>query len=283
MSTQSIPIYQTRSRPNIFDYKCFREFTKDFVEYLKETDLDFSHRRFSKSSGFKSPSILTGIISGKSGLSRQGAKKLVAGLKLGGDESKFFLKLVELANARNPAEYAVVFQQLLKDSRFSKAHPLAAAEFRYYRQWYYPAIREILLFNTLTPEEIQERLRWPVGIQEINTALNDLKELKFVSEKEGRYSSSQRLIMTPAEAPVAQLGIYQRQMLEKAHQALDELPSDRRDIRSSTMSIDKDLFPELKAYMHQVLMDVMERFESQSTKKDLVLQLNTQAFPLTRF
>lgn len=283
MNPEVSPASIVDDRPNIFDYNCFRSFVRDMVDFIRRTNKDFSHRKFSKACGFKSSSVVLSILSEKSGLSRQGARKLAQGFNLNVDERRLFLLLVDLSNARTPTEHARIYQLLLKDVQFSKAHPIAAAEFRYYRKWYYPVLRELLVVRSEDAESLQKKLRWPVELTEIQEALNDLKSLGFISEFQGKFQARQQLVVTSEEAPRQELALFQREMIEKAIESLDSLPSNRRDIRSSTMAIDGELFPELKAFLHQVLIDVVQKFEGRSSKKDLVLQLNTQAFPLTHF
>lgn len=276
-----MPAHKNLSRPRIFEFKDYRSFISAMIDYLKESSQGFSHRKFARRAGFNSPSVLLSILSKRSGLTKESARKVAKGFGLNPNEALFLLRLVQLDQARLPEAKGKIWQGILKDKHFAEIHPLAQAEFRYYSNWYYPLVREMIAMGIQAPDVIESKMEWAVTLQSIERAIEDLKAMKLVEETGGGLRVTNQSVMTEREPQAHEVLLYQREMISKAQEALTKFPRERRDIRSSTFSIDTRLLPEFKSFLQSVLVQAIEKFEKRSENPDAVYQLNLQAFPLT--
>ena len=131
-------------KPLIFNYQDYREFLKDTYSYLKKNSRYFSFRYFSKTAGFTSPNIFKLVMDGDRNLSTEGVGKFLKGLKLGKNESEFFKILVKFNQAKSSVEKQSVAEEILKFKAYRKIYPLGQAQYNYYSNWYFIAIREMV-------------------------------------------------------------------------------------------------------------------------------------------
>lgn len=267
-------------RPIIFDFFDYREFLKEMFEWVKIEDPSFSHRKFSKKAGFSSSSVLTQIINAQSGLSDEGVEKVGKGFSLKPDEIRFLLKLVKYDRAENLADRQEIYETIIKDKKFASRHPLAPAQFRYYTKWYYPLIREIILMGAETLDEIKSAICFDLPLSELELALRDLLSINLIQQKDGKFSASNQLVIAEDDKIPGLAASYHEEMIEQAKQAIKNIQREKRDIRAATMSIDSDLLPQFRSFLQQTLIDAIQRFEEMSQNKDMIFQLNIQAFPL---
>lgn len=134
-------------KPIIYDYREYHLFVSDMVIFLKNSDKNFSHRKFSKKAGFASSSFLSSIASGEKGLTPASVQKVAKAFHLTSGETRFFLKLLELKKAKLSTDKKEILEELLSDKKFCARHPLAASQYRYYSSWYYPLVRELIVMG----------------------------------------------------------------------------------------------------------------------------------------
>jgi len=94
----------------IFEYDDFRIFLKDAYVRLKSEDPKFSHRYFAKATGFRSPSQLRDIITGRRNLTASTTRKFAKAFRLNKEETHFFINLVFFNQAKT-SEDRLVFAE----------------------------------------------------------------------------------------------------------------------------------------------------------------------------
>lgn len=81
---------------NLFDYKDYRAFLKDWFVASKKLSRSFSHRSFAKKAGFQTSNFLMLVIKDQRNLTEQSLEKVIQGLELNKQEQDFFRNLVFL-------------------------------------------------------------------------------------------------------------------------------------------------------------------------------------------
>jgi uncharacterized protein (TIGR02147 family) len=75
---------------------------------------------------------------------------------------------------------------------------------------------------------------------------------------------------------------YHKEMLRMADEALDTVAPSERDMSSVTVAISAQQMKELKRRVTEFRNSLLSWLDSSTDKKDEVLQVNFQVFPLTR-
>lgn len=279
-SSNCFEVVQHLQKPNIYDYRDYHTYVSDMVEFLKKADRDFSFRKFSKKTGFSSSSLLLSVASGKKGLTPESVKKLSKGFSLTANETDFFQKLLRLKKANLLNDKREILEELLSDRAFCERHPLAPLQYRYYTRWYYSLIRELVLMGLNTRQALYDYVKSKITYDEMEIALQDLIQLSLLREVNSRFEVSHQIISTTSEVASDVFALFQHEMISLAQKAMQEVPRERRDMRSATFSIHEEDLPELKEFLERVIVDAIQSFESKRRDRNLVMQLNLQAFPL---
>ena len=285
MSTsKNTPDKNRTERPNIFDYLDYRIFLKDMFDYRKKKNYHFSYRVFAGKAGFSSPNFLKLVTTGKRNLSNESIGKIAKGFDLKKQEREFFESLVFMNQSSNHDDKNHYLKKMMSINGYLKSHKLDKASYKYFSKWYYPAIREIVLFGkrNYTPEKIAKLLSPDVNAREAEKALDLLLELELLrKDKSGRWEQTDRVVSTDPEVNSLIITNYHKEMIKLGMEALERYPSDKRDITSVTLSVKKEKIKEIKqriiAFRKELLKLACEDEES-----DQVIQINFQAFPLTK-
>lgn len=267
---------------SVFDYSDFRKFIRDRFEMLRSEREGFSHRRFTRLAGFSSPSVLSGLIEGRRGLSDEGAKKVSKGLKLNAIESEYFILLVKLGNARTSSERDEILETIRRSKRLSKRRLLAVAEYSYGRQWFYPVVRELIAMGISSVDDLKHSILFEISSSDLERCLNDLQLLKLVEIKYDRLCVTENLVMTTQECPSETLVQYHKSLIHKSLEALDTFDRDQRDFKAATISISMEALPQIKKELYRFLTYLVKKYEGTDSHSKAVLQLNTQAFLLAK-
>ncbi len=195
-------------------------------------------------------------------------------------EIAFFQKLLQLKKANLLDDKKAILEDLIADRAFCERHPLAPMQYRYYTRWYYSLIRELVLMGLNTRQSIYNYVKDKVSYDEMEVAIQDLLKLSLIRQAGDEFEVSHQIVSTESEVVSDVFTIFQHEMISMAQKAMQEVPRDRRDIRSSTFSIHEEDLPQLKSFLEKVIVDAIQTFESKRNDRNLVMQLNLQAFPL---
>lgn len=272
------------TRPSIFDYMDYRIFLKDMFRYRKETQKAFSHRYFSRLAGFSSPNFLKLVMDGKRNLTHASIAGVSKGFKLAKQERDFFENLVYLNQVQDHAERDRYYRKMIAAKSQGSARKLETAQHEYFSRWYFPVIRELVLFGDRkqTPEEIAAKLNPPVKVKEVEQALSQLQALGLIRKDEnGCWRQTDTLLSTGAEVKSLLVSNFHREMIRLAEQSISRFPSSERDITALTLSLDSHRLSELKQKIYDFRQQILHEY-ADDARPDQVIQINIQLFPLTQ-
>lgn len=159
---------------------------------------------------------------------------------------------------------------------------LAADTFAVMSDWYHYAILE--LTNLKNFESTSQWVAKTLGItvSEVNVAMERLQRLGLLKvTKSGRWiNSSGSHTNVSGDLSGSAHRTLQRQVLQLAMRALDEIPIERRDQSSMTMSLNEKRLPEAIEKITQFRRELCA-FVEQDRSRDSVYQLSISLFPLT--
>lgn len=159
---------------------------------------------------------------------------------------------------------------------------VAYDHFQVIADWYHFAMLELISLP-----EFQSHPRWiakslGISVIEAKTAIDRLLRLGFivVDPTSGQWKAREKHSTTLGiQESIEALKRMQRQILEKAIQALDSFPIEKRDQSSMTMAIDSSQLPAAKLRLKKFRRSLCTFLES-GTKIDSVYQLSISLFPL---
>ncbi|HLD44363.1 MAG TPA: TIGR02147 family protein, partial [bacterium] len=268
---------------NIFGYRDYRAYLKDWFARAKETQRGFSHRYFCKQAGFNTSNFLMLVMSGKRNLTDHSVTRVVKGLGLGRQEEEFFRNLVYFNQSRTNDEQSLYFERLLQCKKFTEATPIEAKQYEYYSAWYHPVIRELVCSADFdgTPEWLAKRLYPTVSPQLCKKSMEILLELGFIKKKGRGYEQSSAIVSTGAELTSVIVHNYHKSILELSKAVMDKLSTKDRDVSTLTLGVKKNRIAQIRARIKDFRKEILGMV-SADTEPDEVVQLNMQFYPVTR-
>ncbi len=283
-ASRDIPSKNETKRPDIFDYLDFRTLLRDIFNYKKLKNHLYSYRVFAGKAGFSSPNFLKLVIDGNRNLSNESIGKIAKGFGLEKQEREFFENLVLMNQASTNDEKNHYYKKMMSVSGYLKSHKLDQSKYKYFSKWYYPAIREIAVFGNRdsTPEQIAKSLNPNISTREAERALKILLELQLLrKDKTGKWEQVDKILTTGPEVKSFIISNYHKEMIKLGMGALERHPKNKRDISGVTLSVKKEKIAEIKKRIIEFRKELL-KLESEDENPEQVIQINIQAFPLTK-
>ncbi len=278
---------RTGTSPDIFGYLSYREFLGDWFAAQKAADRRYSHRLFARRANVRSPSLLGEVISGRRNLTPATAEGFCRAMRLSHDQARFFDDLVRFDQAAPTELKNQAWQRIAASRRFRNARPVDEGMMRYLSNWHYPAVRELAWRADFQadPAWIAAELQPQITVAQARDALDTLVELGMLQQREvhgvERLAPAEVSLATAHQlAPLAAVN-YHHGMLDRAKDALDQVPGAQRHLCAVTVAIPEDLVPVLKAELDAFQERMLHLCDEQIDRAERVYQLNLQLFPLS--
>lgn len=270
--------------PVIYDYLDYRAFLRDMFKYRKQQVKHFSYRFFARKSGFKSPNFLQLVSSGKRNLSYESISKIAKGFSLKKQEQEYFEYLVLMNQAASHDEKNKYYKKMVSVKGYGEIKKLEKAGYEYFSKWYYPIVREIIMFGNRkqTPEQIASLLNPQITPAEAKKALELLITLELVKKNEqGCWDQQNRDLTTGAEVQSLVVANFHKEILKLAGQSIERYKADERDITALILSVNHKQLSEIKEKTAAFRKELL-KLASDQNDPDLVMQVSIQVFPLTK-
>lgn len=268
---------------DVFAYLDYRAFLRDY--YLEKKDKrGLSYRAFSRRAGLRSPNYLKLVIDAERNLSDEMAARFAKAVGLDADGSAYFIELVRFNQAKSTSDRNASYVRLTGFRRHRRAQPLELKHAAYHSTWYLPAIRELAARPDFRDDPAWiARTLWPsISKGEALAALTTLLDLGLlVKDEDGKVVQGEALLSTGAETRGLHIRNYHRMMMNRAAEAMDEIPSADRDISSLTLCLGRDGLARLKQRIVRFRRELLE-LSTVEDEPEQVVQVNFQLFPLSR-
>ncbi|QTA80987.1 CHP02147 [Desulfonema limicola] len=270
--------------PVIYDYLDYRAFLRDMFKFRKHQIKHFSYRFFARKSGFKSPNFLKLVSSGQRNLSYESIGKIAAGFSLKSQEQEYFEYLVLMNQAVSHDDKNKYYKKMMSIKGFGEIKKIEKAGYEYFSKWYFPIIREIIMFGSRkqTPEDIAPLLNPPITAAEAKKAIDLLMTLELVKKDEdGCWEQQNRDLTTGAEVQSLVVANFHREMLRLAQESLERYKGKERDITALVLSVNHRQMDNIKEKTAAFRKELL-KLASEEKDPDLVMQVSIQVFPLTQ-
>ncbi len=277
---------KVQALPNVFYYKNYRVYLKDWVLAKKKFNKSYSAAIFAKKAGLNSHNLLGMVIRDERNLSWKSINGFCKSLNLKVREKLYFEKLVLFCQAKNSEDKADFFEQLLQ---LSKGHENKLLDKikdykSYYRHWYIVAIREMVNLEDFQedPGWITEKLKHKITKKQATEAWKTLKRIGMVRfNKERRvYEVVNAVIDYQNEGVDFVLRNFHKEYL---HLTLDTVDGDieERELSSLTIAVtDEDLkeikkkIDEYRKYLNLIYTKTKEEGSKQKPQNLIVVNIH---------
>lgn len=146
--------------------------------------------------------------------------------------------------------------------------------------WYHFSILDLTLLKTFKAEPKWIARKLSISEHEAKAAVERLKRLNLLSEKNGKLVKTKTFYTNYAEGTTtAALKEYQRQVIKKALHAIDNCDSSRKDITSITIAADSKKIKQAKEKIKKFRREICAFMET--GERDSVFHLALQLYPVT--
>lgn len=274
-----------RSSPvNLFHYRDYRKFLRDWYQAAKKSRASFSFRTFSKRAGFKSTNFFKLVMDGDRNLTDNSLSQFMEGLRLNKQEQTFFWHLVYYNQATSSEEKALHYQSLLQSQKFQERRLLEKDQYDYFSNWYHSVIRELVVSSGFdgTVEWLERRLLPAVSTSRIKKSILLLQKLGLIREVgEGRWEQCDTLVSTGPEVRSLAVMNCHRELLKLAGDIMENVPAPERDISALILGIKREHLEELKGHIQAFRQKILKLVSTVSDPEEVV-SMTIQLLPVTR-
>ncbi len=260
----------------------------DFVEYLladfeqrKNRNRRYSFRAMAEKLNLSSSTVVR-IMNGKRGISSSMVPRFIQYLKLDKDEAAYFSCMVTFKTARSEQTRMAAYREMIL-LRGCRTKTISEQQYAFYEKWYYAAIRELLRFCRFTGEydKLAGLLIPPITESQARRSIEILRELGLIACEGSHYCVTNESISTGEIWGDAAIHTYQREVSQKAVEALENLTKKERDFSTMTMCYSSKGFAKVRELLKRT-REELTRIEKTDTDPDTVYQVNFQFFPLSK-
>ena len=278
-------LQQVRADLPVARFLHYREYLTGVYGYLKERIRPYSWIRFAEDFGFGANNSLRLIAKGQRPLTAKAAEKFGQAMGFAGSELKYWRELIRFNNARLAGDREQSLRRMLKIKGRLLPDALDESRLQYFSEWYHPVIRELASTPDfrMDPEWIQDRLVFPLRLEEIKKSMELLTRLGLIhySGKPGRWiSSSEQIDTGPDARGIAFIGYHQK-MIELAKESISRVEKRQRELSGSTLCLSDAKVGELKKKIRELVRTAMAMEEEDGEERRTVVQFNIQLFPHT--
>jgi uncharacterized protein (TIGR02147 family) len=245
-------------RPQIFIYKNYKDFLRDYLHYLKLTDPNYSTRKFAHDAKI-SLGYLSTILNSEQHITQKAVEKILPCLKLTKIEASYFKILCTISESSSQDDRMKAVAKLKRFGKFTALNPEESLVSEYMSKWYYVAIREMANQPGFQANAIwiQEQLNFHVPVPEIAKALEFLIMNKLIRFKpDGGFEASGDRVKCEGNLFRFILTHFYKQVFDLAVDAIDNINRDERNIRGHTMCLTKSNYAKAKAAMDNALEEI---------------------------
>lgn len=286
-SVDGIPPQPPPPLPSVWEYTDYRSWLTDTYHARKAIHRWFSYGVLAQRAGFKARDFLLRVMRGERSLSPESATRLAEALDLSRREQEYFRALVAYNQAKNDQEREVAWgrvQHALAKSRNASAPRLLTDVHReVLSQWHHLAIRSLIEMRPDPGDwETLGRRLVPARTAAVVRRSVELLERGGLIEKrtDGLWHATEKSVTTPAEVGMPALRAFHRDCLQLASEALEALPSERRNITGVTLGISERTYRLICDRLTELRTEVGLLAEADG-EADRVYQLTLSLFPFS--
>lgn len=249
----------------------------------------YSYLKFAEDLGFAQTNVMRLVIANERALTPKAGRRIGKALGLKGAHYKYWVKLVTYSYERVPNLRENLLKELVSLKSVAKPKELSPKEAAYFEHWYNPVIREMTGLPDFRgdPVWIQERLSFPLRLDEIRKSLDILENLGLIrfDKASNQYVKTDN-VQTGNDIDSMALVLFHQSMIDVGKESITRVEENLREIQSVTISIPTSAVEQIKAKIALLVQEVLAAESNVAasldpSKSNEVFQLNVQLFPFT--
>lgn len=239
--------------------------------------------RIAKKLGYRSPSLISMVRSGKRLPSNELLHALADEWKLTAREREYVFLLVQLERlAAKKKDTSSVARRITSLVSSHNTKHFQRHEFSEISEWQFMVVKQLVSTPGFQedPNWISQALRKKISPRKAAEALKLLEEKGLLRREEGRLVPAHDITETTHDIPSMAIRSHHRGMLERAAEALEEQVVDRRHFNSLTFRVNPKDLPALKAKITEFAKSVFDQYNADDSVA--VYQMNLQLFEHTK-
>lgn len=287
MDTTPEPEANAPQLPLAWEYTDYRAWLTDTFKARKAIHSWYSYGVLAQRSGFQARDFLMRVMRGERRLSPEGAARLAVALDLPRREQAYFLALVDYNQAKTDADREIAWgkvQHALARSRNASAPRILTDIHReILSDWHHLAIRSLI---EMAPDPgdwsaLGRRLRPARSEAVVRKSVKLLQTGGLLERRDdGLWHATEKAIATPPEVGNPAIRRFHRDCLQLAGDALENVPSDQRNVTGVTLGISRRAY-RLVCDRLTELREELSRLADTDDQADQVYQLTLALFPLS--
>lgn len=275
----------TPERPEIFSRLDFRSYLREMFAYRHALDPRFRKSMVCQLLGLKKTrSYFQDVLNGKF-VSKPRVEDFIRVFELEKEEAKYFRLLVNFNQATDsPEEREMYFGNLLAKSKSPK-RLMAAGEYEYYREWFYPVVRAILNIHDVSGDyaHLGGLVFPPITAKQAKTAMATLSKLKLIRKDDnGYWRPAEKSLTTGPGVKDVLVKQFQLKRLTSAQQALMQGGGQPHRILTRTISLSEKAFQTLQARIEAFSTEVGALIHADEDPADRAYQLDVLFYPCAK-
>ncbi|MCR5029283.1 MAG: DUF4423 domain-containing protein [Fibrobacter sp.] len=268
---------------NLFlDTADYRDLLKSYYERRKKEMPLYSYRMMGEKLGLDS-SYLFRVLQKKHHLPAHALQKAKEMLGVVGRSAEYFDLLYAASVTKDVAQKEELMAKAIA-LRDVERHSLQAAELKMLENWWIPAVRAYLELSggVVNPKQIAKDMCPPITEAQAQEAIEILKDAGLVKKlASGKLALADAHLTAGGPEKAKAVRKFQKQALQLASDALENIPVEERNISTLTLSVDKEAFEDLGDMAREFRRLVQKRVDSVE-HPDRVMQLSMAFYPIAR-
>ena len=270
--------------PSVYDFDTMPAWLAAVLESKKQHQKTFSIRLLAKQLKIKSPSLITMVLRGERQPSIELVHKIAAYLKLSATETKFLEALVGLQRAVNVSEqtrYTTSIRRM-RPSSTKITYRMDAIEMM--TKWYAVVILEMTWLKDFEEniKKIKEQIGSIVTEEMVAEAIAGLKKHNLVEvDSKGTIRKVADLIRSTVNIPSLAIRSFHKQVLLRAHAAIDTQSIDERYYTTLTIAIPQSKIKLAGTLMSRFRDEFMAEMTGDKLQPEEIYHLSMQFFRAT--
>lgn len=248
---------------SVFQFSDYKEILlSEFQNRLKK-EARYSMRAFSRDLGLRS-AAMNDVLAGRYGLSAKTATVMAEKIGLSGEESLYFVSLVEMKHGRSFAVRDLAEKRVRKLRGFKSRYEFLETEtLDLFSHWFQPAILELITIfeGKITEKSVAKSLGLSTG--EAREGLENLQRIGLISKRKDLYVRITDFVSGESSTPHHTIRDYHRQVMMRSLAALETQPIQKRKFLTTVFSCDSSAIAQCRADLDLLHDQVVEKYQTE--------------------
>ena len=227
------------------------------------------------------PSTLSEILSGKKGLSVKRSATVAKSLRLPDWQIQFFCDSVARHHAKSPLQREAAKARLKVRKHHDQARILSQTAIKSLTSWLDLAILELTHTKSFRPDSAWVARKLGATESAVAGSLARLQTAKLLEVEASGWKDLSPFFTSSDGIPSEAIRNFHKTVLQLANQKIDELPVERRTMKTVVFALSKENEERARAILNEAINQIVSLSAEPDTEKEEVLCFSAQLFPLT--